>query len=198
MSHATIRREAGERPVEDPGPGAWLRRLGRKHAPIGARSGYPLEQAEHMAREAVGGRCRGSPCASDLAAHSGRCPEGIRPRDWARRKSRASTSSRTAGALVGGAAQHHAVDVAQCASRLVQRRDAAIDDDGQVRALALQPLDQAIVQRRDVAVLLRRQALQPGLAGMDDEARRRRRRRSARPGGRAPARGPARRRRSGT
>ena len=42
---------------------------------------------------------------------------------------------------------------------------------GQLRPLALQPIDQRIVERRDLAVLLRRQALQPGLAGMDHEGR---------------------------
>ena len=50
---------------------------------------------------------------------------------------------------------------------------------GQLRPLALQPVDQRVVERRHVAVLLRRQALQPGLARVHDERVGRRPRRTA-------------------
>ena len=53
---------------------------------------------------------------------------------------------------------------------LVQAVDAAIEDDGEVRVLALDAIDQLVIQRRHFAVFLGRQAIQPGLAGMNDEA----------------------------
>ena len=79
------------------------------------------------------------------------------------------------GILVGGAAQHHAIDMGQMRLGLVQGLDAAIEDDLQGRILALDAIDQIIIQRRHVAVFLRRQALQPGLARMHGEARHARR-----------------------
>ncbi|MNQ60869.1 hypothetical protein D3C85_751690 [compost metagenome] len=76
--------------------------------------------------------------------------------------------------VIGGAAQHdavqlHAVRRIQMGLSLIQIADAAVDADGQMRPLALQTPHQIIVQRRHVAVFLGRQALQPGLARMDDE-----------------------------
>ncbi len=71
--------------------------------------------------------------------------------------------------LVGGAAEHHAVDVLQVRVGLVERRDAAVDDDGQLRVRRLEPVDARVVERRHLAVLLRRQTLQPRLARMHDE-----------------------------
>ena len=51
-------------------------------------------------------------------------------------------------------------------ARLRKVLDAAIDADEAVGMLRLQTIDAAVVERRDVAVLLWRQALQPGLARM--------------------------------
>ena len=53
--------------------------------------------------------------------------------------------------------------------RLLDAADAAIDDDGHIRQRGLQPIDAAVIERRDVAVLLRRQSVQPGLARMHDQ-----------------------------
>ena len=58
--------------------------------------------------------------------------------------------------LIGGASQHHAVDVVEMAPRLVEAGDAAIDDNGLFRQSGLQPIDPVIVERRNVAILLRR------------------------------------------
>ena len=57
--------------------------------------------------------------------------------------------------LVGGAPEHHAVDMAEMLPRLLDAADAAIDNDGHIRQRRLQPIDAAVVERRDVAVLLR-------------------------------------------
>ena len=78
--------------------------------------------------------------------------------------------------LIGGAAQHHAIDMVEMRCGLIQGLDAAIEDDLQRWILALHAIDQIVIQRRHVAVLFRRQALQPGLAGMHGEAGHARRR----------------------
>jgi hypothetical protein len=48
--------------------------------------------------------------------------------------------------------------------------DAAIDDDRHVGHCRLEPIDAVVVQRRNVAVLFRRQAVEPRLARMHDQA----------------------------
>jgi hypothetical protein len=52
--------------------------------------------------------------------------------------------------------------------RLV-RLEAAVDGDGQVREILLEPCRDLVAQRRDLAVFLRAQALQPGVARMHGE-----------------------------
>ena len=68
--------------------------------------------------------------------------------------------------MIGGPAEHGTVDLVEMADGIRHRRNAAIDADETFRKPGLQPVDPLIVERRDVAVLLRAQALQPGLAGM--------------------------------
>ncbi len=62
-----------------------------------------------------------------------------------------------------------AVDREQVFAAFGQRADAAVHDDLQRRAVALQLVHDAVAQRRDLAVLLRRQTVQPGVAGVHDE-----------------------------
>ena len=71
--------------------------------------------------------------------------------------------------LIGRAPQHHAVDVNKMPLGLAEAGDAAIDDDGHVGHGSLQPVDPIVVERRDVAIFLRRQSIEPGLAGVDDQ-----------------------------
>ena len=71
--------------------------------------------------------------------------------------------------LIGRASQHHAIDMSEMLLRFSDTADAAIDDDGHVRHCRLQPIDPVIIERRDVAVFLRRQSVEPGLAGMHDQ-----------------------------
>src|ERR1700694_938870 len=47
--------------------------------------------------------------------------------------------------------------------------DAAINDDGHVRQSGLQSIYPVVVEWRDVTILLRRQSIEPGLGGMDDQ-----------------------------
>jgi len=50
--------------------------------------------------------------------------------------------------LIGGASQHHAVDVVKMAPSLAEAGDAAIDDNRQFRQSGLQPIDPVVVERR--------------------------------------------------
>ena len=90
-------------------------------------------------------------------------PRGASP------KKRASTSSQHRRILIGGAAQHHAIEMGQMRFGFLQSLDAAIEHDVQMRIFPLHPIDQIIIQRRHVAVFLGRKALQPGLARMHGE-----------------------------
>ena len=57
----------------------------------------------------------------------------------------------------------------QLISDLPAGGQAAIDGDGEVRKLALEPVHQLIAQRRYFAIFFRAQAFEPGVARMDDE-----------------------------
>ena len=71
--------------------------------------------------------------------------------------------------LIGRTPQHDAIDKVEMRFRLGETGDAAIDDDGHLRHRGFQPIYPVIVERRDVAILLRRQSVEPGLAGVDDQ-----------------------------
>jgi len=73
------------------------------------------------------------------------------------------------GILVGGAPEHDAIDVIEVSGGILQGLDAAVDEDLELGALALDTVDERIVQRRDVAILFGGQPFEPGLAGVDDE-----------------------------
>src|SRR6516164_1537301 len=71
--------------------------------------------------------------------------------------------------LIGRASEHHAIDVGEMSYRFAERPDSAIHDDGKIWPTHLDAIDPIIVDRRYVAVLLRAQAFEPSLAGMQDE-----------------------------
>lgn len=71
--------------------------------------------------------------------------------------------------LVRFTADHHSVQVLKLLLHLVERLDAAVDADVQVRHFGLEAMDKIVVQRRDLAVLLGAESLEPRLARMDDE-----------------------------
>ena len=73
------------------------------------------------------------------------------------------------GIVVRGAAEHRAIGMRQVRGRFDFRGDPAVDDHLQVRSLALEPVGPLVTQRRHLAVFLRRQALEPGIARVDDE-----------------------------
>jgi hypothetical protein len=59
--------------------------------------------------------------------------------------------------------------VAQVLGRGVERLNPAIDDDGQIGPILLEPVHTLVVQRRDLAVGLGREPLQPRLARVHDQ-----------------------------
>ena len=73
--------------------------------------------------------------------------------------------------MIGRAAQHDAVKPLPLRHRLIEAGEAAVEHNAQMRPLRLQPPHEGIVEGRNVPVLLRRQARQPGLARMHDEDR---------------------------
>ncbi len=71
--------------------------------------------------------------------------------------------------MIRRAAEHDAVDFLEMLPALSEIGNSAIDDDRQVRILALDLIDEIVVERRHVAIFLRRQSIQPRLARMHDE-----------------------------
>src|SRR4051794_38973421 len=59
--------------------------------------------------------------------------------------------------------------MAEVVFRLSNTGDAAVDNDRYIRPRFLQPIDPDIVQRRDIAIFLRRQSFEPSLAGVNDQ-----------------------------
>jgi hypothetical protein len=68
--------------------------------------------------------------------------------------------------VIGGAAEHGSVDMVEMSPRLLERLDAAVDADEPPGHAGLQPIDAAVIERRDIAVFLRAQPFQPRLARM--------------------------------
>ena len=71
--------------------------------------------------------------------------------------------------LVGFATDHYAIEVLQLLFDLVERLDAAVDADVQVRHLGLEAVDELVMEWRHFAVLFGRESLEPGFACMDDK-----------------------------
>ena len=71
--------------------------------------------------------------------------------------------------VVGGAAKHHAVNMRHVLPRLSEGRNTTIDNDFQVGPLVFEAINEAVAQRRHIAVFLRAQTLKMGLAGMNGE-----------------------------
>jgi hypothetical protein len=71
--------------------------------------------------------------------------------------------------LIRQAAEHDAVHMGKMGFCLVKGGDAAIEHDLERLMIALQPIDALIVQRRDGAILLGRETLEPGLARVNDQ-----------------------------
>ena len=73
--------------------------------------------------------------------------------------------------LVGLPPDHHPVHMPQVSPALLDTLYAAVDYDSKLWEILLESIDPGVVQRRNLPVLLRRQTLQPGLAGMHDKHR---------------------------
>ncbi|MOA08759.1 hypothetical protein D3C78_1285530 [compost metagenome] len=73
------------------------------------------------------------------------------------------------GILIGLTPHHDPVHMLQVLQGLLQAGHPPVEGYGQVSIILLDPIDARVVERRDLAVLTRAQAAQPGFAGMDDE-----------------------------
>src|SRR5438874_3497464 len=126
----------------------------REQAPPEPRVRRAVIKAEHVARDGAQRALAMAALVSDHALHH----LGARP-------SRVGQQPRI---VVRGAAEHDAIDVLQVLRNLRVRGNAAVDDDLALREVALEPINVVILERRDLAVLLGREALQHGVARVHD------------------------------
>src|ERR1700733_10037471 len=63
--------------------------------------------------------------------------------------------------LIGSAAHHRTIDMLQMRKRRFDAADAAVEDHRKPRMRALEPIDPLVIERRNLAVFLRRQAVEP-------------------------------------
>ncbi len=73
------------------------------------------------------------------------------------------------GVVIGLAPEHDAVDVGQLLVDLRERGHTPVEHEGECREVALEPVHELVAQRRDFAVLLGREPLEPRVARMHDE-----------------------------
>src|SRR6266850_1745317 len=71
--------------------------------------------------------------------------------------------------VIRGSAEHHAIHMIRMKFDFFVRADAAVDHDSELRKVLLQPIDVLVLERRNLAVLFRREALEDGIARVDDE-----------------------------
>src|SRR3974390_3741044 len=94
----------------------------------------------------------------------------FRRREWRRRAEEGRIDrEQTPRLLVGRAAHHHAVKLFHFRERLLDAADPAVEYNWPVRMRGFEMMHQRVVERRYLAVLLRREALQPRLARMHDQ-----------------------------
>src|SRR6185312_7052086 len=128
----------------------------------GARARHRVEGADEVPRDRMQPRAARK-LALDIGQHR---LEGVLYR---RIRSRLAKQQRIdiqqpPWVLVGRASQHHAIDTGKMRPRLVETRDSAVDDDGYIRQRGLEAIDAAVIERRDIAVFLGRQAVEPGFS----------------------------------
>ena len=116
--------------------------------------------------------CSGVPCGELPLDVGQQTPGDLEPaRDGLRdAEQRALPLGEHVGILVGLAADHHAVDLASLRERLVERADAAVHDHLELRKVGLHAMDHLVAKGRDLAVLLRAEAREPGLARVQDQS----------------------------
>src|SRR5579871_792306 len=71
--------------------------------------------------------------------------------------------------LIGGPAQHDAIDPLEMGCRGLERGEPAIENYSQCRVFALDRVHERIVERRNLPVFTRRQPLEPGFSRVDNE-----------------------------
>ena len=147
--------------------GARLDAVLRQMAAEGARAGHAVKRADEMPRHRVQPACPARTALRCRETSLRRRPSWWRmapPRRTIRDRRRADATAPDRPPAPASRHRH-----GRDAARLRNAADAAIDDDGHVGQRGLEPIDQVVIERRDVAVFLRRQALQPGFSGMHDQ-----------------------------
>src|SRR5262249_48673197 len=119
-----------------------------------ARDGMQTDAARELALDIGNERASGAACAEE--------------RRWGGEQLRIN-GEQPPGLLIGRAAHHHAVEMVEMLLGLLNAGDATIEHDRKPRMRGLEPVDAAIIKRRHVAVLARREPLEPGLARVHNE-----------------------------
>ena len=136
-----------------------------QHLAEGAAAALAGEQAEHVADDV-------------LEMHAaGQLGLDVRTQVAQQRRARSQRPAppcdveavQQVGVVVRRAPEHGAVGVRQVRRGLRLAGDAAVDHDLQARSLALEPVRPVVAERGYLAVLLRAQAFQPGIARVHDE-----------------------------
>ena len=141
-------------------------RFDRKMAAKGARPGYATEQAQHVPGHGVEPRA-----ARKFALDMGDKGLGRRLRRCKGRRlaeQHGIDGQQTPRVLIGGASHHHAIEAPEMVQRLVDVRDAAVEHDVKTGVRGFEPVDARVIERRDVAILARRETIEPGLARVYD------------------------------
>jgi len=132
-----------------------------------ARAGLAVAKAEDVSRR-VRPRLAGRNQPSHVVDH--RVLDIVARHGRARRGEEALVPAGEVPRLViGGAADHDAIDAAEVLLNVVGAADTAVGNECERREVLLERGDDVVPQRRQLAVLLRADAVQPGVPGMDDE-----------------------------
>src|SRR5690606_22833829 len=144
--------------------GAGSGRLRRKERSPAARTRQAMEQPDHVA-----GNMRKPPAGSDMPFGIGfhGFDQAVKVESSARLTIKCFIhTSQNARRMIGSAAKHHGVDMLKMRSSRIKGLNAAIDADKAAGMLLLQAVDTIIVERRNLAVFLRAEPLQPRFSGV--------------------------------
>ncbi len=146
-----------ERIAQDCYAGIGFDRVNGDMPPEGACPRHAMEQPEHMPRHPMQpGALRQLTLDIREIRFEGllRIGEGLVPAEQHRIRRKQPPRL-----LIGGTAHHDAVDMIEMIARRLDRADPAIDRNMQIGMRRLQPVDAIVIERRNIAVLARRQTL---------------------------------------
>src|SRR5262245_48918389 len=162
-----LRGDGCEGSVQEIDAGAGAMGILRDHPAPGAAARFAMKQPQHVPGHSRQPRSPGE-LGCNIGFHASN-DLGTRLNAWRAAENATVDIGEDPWRMIGGAPQHHAIDMSEMDLRLDQRGDAAIDHDLKPGICTLEAIDALMVERRDLTVLLGREALEPSLAGVNDE-----------------------------